>query len=107
MSHYFISAGIELEDGAELEHAEAGLRQLAEQTQAEPGCILFEIRQSLDQPEKFTLWECWESPEALAAHFEADHTKAFLALGLTKINYIEKLGEIGDRTFAGAGNHPS
>ncbi|WFE92132.1 putative quinol monooxygenase [Roseibium porphyridii] len=95
MSNYFVSAGIELQEGADLKEAENGLRLLVEQTQSEPGCILFEIRQNLKQPQKFTLWECWTNRQALQDHFEMPHTKAYLARNLTEVNYIEELGEIG------------
>lgn len=95
MTNYFISAGIELKEGANLADAESGLRLLAEQTQSEPGCILFEIRQNLKEPGKFTLWECWTDKKALADHFEAEHTKAYLERDLTEVNYIEELTEIG------------
>ena len=95
MSTYFISAGIELQKGADLRQAELGLKQLVEQTRQEPGCLLFEIRQDLSDPSKFTLWENWKDRQALADHFEMPHTKAFLARKLTQIRYIEELGEIG------------
>jgi quinol monooxygenase YgiN len=95
MSKYFISAGIELQEGADLREAEAGLRRLAQETQSEPGCRLFEIRQNLQDPAKFTLWECWTDKAALAAHFEMPHTRAYLAKNLTQVSYIEELGDIG------------
>jgi quinol monooxygenase YgiN len=102
MSHYFISAGIEMTAGSKLEQVETELQKLVAQTREEPGCILFEIRQNLKEPTKFTLWECWTNPDALAAHFEAHHTKAYLAQNLTEVSHIEALGEIGDKTFADA-----
>ena len=102
MSHYFISASIEMTEGSKLEQVETELQKLVAQTRKEPGCILFEIRQNLKEPTKFTLWECWTNPGALAAHFEADHTNAYLAQNLTEVSYIEALGEIGDTTFADA-----
>lgn len=95
MSHYFINAGIQLAKGADLKTAEAGLRLLIEQTRSEQGCISFEIRQHLKDSSRFTLWECWTDAAALAAHFEADHTKAYLAQNLTTVSYIEELGAIG------------
>jgi len=101
MSEYVISAGIELQDGADQKQAEAGLRLLAEQTRSEPGCIRFEIRQNLKEPHKFTLWECWENRQALADHFEMPHTKAYLAQNLTEVNYIEELGEVGQASCTG------
>lgn len=97
MTRYFISAGIRLQDGADLTEAETGLRRLAVETREESGCHFFEIRQNLQEPEKFTLWECWTDRAALTAHFEMPHTKAYLARNLTEVSYIEELGEIGQR----------
>jgi len=95
MTRYFISAGIKLQDGADLGKAEAGLKRLVEETRTEPGCHFFEIRQNLQDRTRFTLWECWTDAAALAAHFEMPHTKAYLAKNLTEVSYIEELGDIG------------
>lgn len=94
MTDFFISAGIELQEGADLRKAEAGLKHLVEATRQEPGCKFFEIRQNLQDRSKFTLWECWTDRAALAAHFEMPHTRAYLDQNLTRVNYIEELGEI-------------
>ena len=102
MTRYFISAGIELQKGANLGAAETGLKQLVEETRNEPGCHFFEIRQNLQDCTKFTLWECWTDKAALAAHFEMPHTKAFLSRNLTQVRYIEELGEIGAEPPVGA-----
>lgn len=98
MTRYFISAGIELQEGADLGATETGLKQLMEETRNEPGCHFFYIRQNLQDRTKFTLWECWTDKAALAAHFEMPHTKAFLARNLTQVRYIEELGEIDTDT---------
>jgi len=95
MTPYFISASIELQEGADLQQAEHGLRELVLHTRQEPGCRMFEIRQNLQDPNRFTLWECWTDKAALAAHFEMPHTKAYLARNLTQVRHIEELGEIG------------
>jgi quinol monooxygenase YgiN len=102
MNKLWISAGIELEEGADLAAAEAGLSKLVEETANEPGCILFEIRQGIEDPNRFTLWECWVNEDALKAHFDMPHTKAYLARDLTKVSYIEKLGPIGASRTASA-----
>ena len=44
---------------------------------------------------RHALWESWTDKDALAAHFEMPHTKAYLAQNLTQVSYIEELGEIG------------
>ncbi len=43
----------------------------------EPGCLRFEISQSLENPCVFTLAELYEDEAALAAHRETPHFKAF------------------------------
>ncbi|WP_120497096.1 putative quinol monooxygenase [Kiloniella sp. EL199] len=91
MSKLWISAGIELQDGADLKATKKALCQLVEDTIKEPGCITFEILQQQDKPECFTLWECWVNDDALTAHFEAPHTKAYLENNYTKVSYIERL----------------
>ncbi len=91
MSNLWISAGIELQDGADLQKTKNALSQLVEDTLKEPGCIRFEILQQQDKPQCFTLWECWADDDALKAHFAAPHTKAYLAQDFTKVNYIERL----------------
>jgi quinol monooxygenase YgiN len=95
MTPYFISAGIELQEGANLQQAEKGLQELVLLTRQEPGCRMFEIRQDLQDPTRFTLWECWTDKAALAAHFDMPHTRAYLARNLTQVRYIEELGAIG------------
>lgn len=96
MSSLYLSAGIELNAGKDLDAAVKALNLLVENTRAEPGCIRFEIIQQRDKPEQFTLWEIWVDDAALAAHFEYPHTKACLAHGFTKVNYVEKLNAMGN-----------
>jgi quinol monooxygenase YgiN len=91
MSKLWISAGIELQDGADLNTVKSALNQLVIDTVKEPGCIKFEILQQQDKPECFTLWECWVNDDALKAHFEAPHTLSYLENNYTKVNYIERL----------------
>jgi quinol monooxygenase YgiN len=58
------------------------LIELQNETAREPGCVEFEFLQSLTAPRSFLLIEDFVSPEALATHMEAPHTKAVFALGV-------------------------
>ncbi|WP_020590708.1 putative quinol monooxygenase [Kiloniella laminariae] len=87
----WISAGIEVTKQSEIARARRELEKLVGETQTEPDCIKFEILQNLENPACFTLWECWVDEAALKAHFEQPHTKAYLALELTEVMYIERL----------------
>jgi quinol monooxygenase YgiN len=68
-------------DGA-AERMRKGLITLQTETVREPGCVEFEFMQSLTAPHSFLLIEDFASPEALATHMDAPHTKAFFALGV-------------------------
>ena len=78
MNQLWISAGIRLTKNADPEETKRLLLNLREETLKETGCIKFDILQQRDNPESFTLWECWEKEEDLANHFKEPHTTAFL-----------------------------
>jgi quinol monooxygenase YgiN len=61
-----------------LEEAVALLRELAEASRAERGCLAYEVFLSAEDPETVVLWQQWESEEALESHFASDHVDAFL-----------------------------
>ncbi|MDV7340138.1 putative quinol monooxygenase [Terasakiella sp. A23] len=88
---FCISAGIEVVDPNRKEDAVKAMAKLVEQTATEPGCILFEVRQDLENANHFTLWEIWEKEEDLTKHFQYPHTKAYLAENWTQVRYVEKL----------------
>lgn len=46
-------------------------------TRAEPGCISYTFSADLAEPGLFHIFEEWESPEALATHFQAPHMASF------------------------------
>lgn len=91
MNKLWISAGIEVLDGKDVQQAKDALNNLAIATRQEPGNIEFKVLQHLDKPGSFTLWECWDDDIALQQHFTAPHTKDYLAQSWTKVAYIERL----------------
>ena len=48
-------------------------------TRAEPGNLRYDVLRALDDPNHFTLYEVYESAEAMAAHREAPHYKRWQA----------------------------
>ncbi len=50
---------------------------MADATLKERGCIQYAFGRDVAQPNRFFLTERWESPEALAAHFQTPHMAAF------------------------------
>jgi len=91
MSKLWVSAGIEVLDGKDIQQARDALNDLAVATRQEPGNIKFEVLQQLDKPGSFTLWECWIDDNALQQHFTGAHTKDYLAQEWTKLVYVERL----------------
>jgi quinol monooxygenase YgiN len=64
--------------GKEDELREA-FKELVPYAKTEPGYILYELNESIDQPGHFVFYEIWESQEALDVHSNTDFAKAFSA----------------------------
>lgn len=62
------------------EEAVALIRELAETSRGERGCLAYEVYLSVDDPETVVLWQQWSSIEALETHFASEHVDAFLDL---------------------------
>lgn len=95
MEKLWVSAGISVVDGKDIELAKAALMALGVITRREVGNIQFKILQQIGKPECFTLWECWINDEALQTHYEAEHTQAYFAQEWTEVVYIEHLHHAG------------
>jgi quinol monooxygenase YgiN len=51
--------------------------EMMEATRREAGCISYAFSADLSEPGTFRIFEEWETPEALAAHFQAPHMATF------------------------------
>jgi len=51
--------------------------EMMRHTRQEPGCQTYEFSADLVDPDRFRIFEEWDSPESLAAHFQTDHMRAF------------------------------
>ena len=93
-SKLWISAGLKVTTGNTPSDVKAALVALQQETVKEHGCTHFDVLQHKDDPSRFTLWEEWINEDALQQHFQANHTKAYLAQLLTDVTYIEKLEKL-------------
>ncbi|MFN4324073.1 putative quinol monooxygenase [Aeromonas media] len=57
----------------------AALGPLIEATLQEPGCLRYQLHQSLENPHGWMIHEEWESEAALYAHQQQPHFLAFVA----------------------------
>ncbi|WP_429080549.1 putative quinol monooxygenase [Aeromonas bivalvium] len=57
----------------------AALDPLIAATLQEPGCLRYQLHQSLESPHGWMLYEEWESESALLAHQQQPHFLAFVA----------------------------
>ena len=53
------------------------MRQVVTATLAEPGCRTYSYAEDVTEPGLFRVFELWDSREALAAHFETPHMRAW------------------------------
>ena len=91
MSTLWVSAGLKATPNKPVSEVKQALIELQQATIKEEGCLIFDVLQHRDAPSLCTLWEEWESDEALRQHFEMPHTLEYLAQSLTEVTYIEKL----------------
>jgi quinol monooxygenase YgiN len=52
-------------------------REMAEASRREAGCVAYVFSANLEDPNRFLVFEEWESDAALARHFETEHMAAF------------------------------
>ncbi|MCB9437556.1 MAG: antibiotic biosynthesis monooxygenase [Anaerolineales bacterium] len=55
----------------------AVMQTMIDATQAEAGCISYQIYQNPYEATEFFIFEEWDSLEALAQHFQTDHMREF------------------------------
>jgi quinol monooxygenase YgiN len=75
---YTIRAGHE-------EEAVDDLRNLAAETQKEPGNLMYLIHRSVEDPRKFLIYEQYRSQAALETHLAKDYFQRYSVNGLRKI----------------------
>ncbi|MEM9139847.1 MAG: putative quinol monooxygenase [Pseudomonadota bacterium] len=62
-----------------VEDAKAAMRAMMKETLKEPGCIVYQFTQSIDDPGQFRVYEEWESHAHLDAHAATGHMAVFRA----------------------------
>jgi quinol monooxygenase YgiN len=58
------------------------LQELAQACRTEPGCLSYDVFQSVEQPERYVSIEKYTDAAAFAAHRDSDH---FREIGLAKV----------------------
>jgi len=64
---------------ANIEAMKTAISVMEQASQAEPGCTDYTFSVELNDPGKLRITECWESMEALSAHFQTAHMEVFQA----------------------------
>lgn len=64
-------------DPASVEAVKAGALPCIKATQAEAGCLSYDLHESLSEPGKLVFVEQWEDRASLDAHLKADHLIAW------------------------------
>jgi quinol monooxygenase YgiN len=60
-----------------LDEAHRQAMLIMSQSATEPGCKTYELSAKLSDPLSFRLFEEWDNPEALTAHFQTPHFQTF------------------------------
>jgi quinol monooxygenase YgiN len=76
-----------------IEEVRRALTDLVRLSRAEPGCVSYELNESVTAPGTFVAIESWRSQADLAEHAKSQHMRAALA-------------EVGDQLAAAPAVHP-
>ncbi|MFC3215714.1 putative quinol monooxygenase [Novosphingobium panipatense] len=57
----------------------AALQSLVAPSRDEPGCIIYQVHQSTEDPALWMVYEVWQSADDLGDHFTLPHMQAFVA----------------------------
>jgi len=82
---YYITAELKVKDESRIQEAKESLMYLCKETLNEPGCTIFTLHHDTKQPTRFLLWERFNDEAAFKLHFEASHTKEYIAKDLTEV----------------------
>lgn len=63
----------------QIERVKTELQKLVEPTQAEAGCLQYDLHQDNQNPAHFMFYENWESRQLWQEHMNAAHLQAYLA----------------------------
>ncbi|MGG2399087.1 putative quinol monooxygenase [Pseudomonas sp. SH1-B] len=69
----------------------AGLRELVTASNAEPGCLRYELHGNPGNPEQFVMIEQWRDEQALELHRNAPHFQHFTSTFGERLSGIELL----------------
>ena len=59
--------------------------KLTEATRAEPGCRMYQVHRSRQEPRRFFLYEQYDDEKALEAHRASPHFEQYVQRGLLRI----------------------
>ena len=96
MSAHVVIARWTAREGEE-EAVAAVLRELAEESRREPGCIDYRVTRSLDDPRTFLLYEEYVDADAFQAHRESEHFERLArgrAIPLLETRHVEQYERI-------------
>jgi 4-carboxymuconolactone decarboxylase len=82
---YYITAELKVKDESRIQETKEALMLLCKETLTEPGCTLFTLHHDSKQATRFLLWERFNDEAAFKLHFEAPHTKEYVAKDLTEV----------------------
>lgn len=87
-------------DTADIGPAKEAAIAMMEETAKEDGCITYRFSHDIEYPERFRVYEEWESGEHLKAHFKTAHMARFgkALAALTVVSRDIKMFEAGAAT---------
>lgn len=54
------------------------LKEVVNETRKEEGCMSYDLHQDVQNPQKYTILEVWQSQDAINSHNNSEHFKKFV-----------------------------
>ena len=82
---YYSTGVLKIKKEEKITTVKSELKKLRERTILEKGNIIFDIHQSIEDPTKIIIWECFTDEQAFKEHLSSQHLQDFIKLDLVEI----------------------
>jgi quinol monooxygenase YgiN/predicted enzyme related to lactoylglutathione lyase len=85
MTLYYSTGVLKIKEEENIKSVKSELKKLREQTILEKGNLIFDIHQSIEDPTKIIIWECFTDEQAFREHLSSKHLQDFIKLDLVEL----------------------
>ena len=82
---YYSTGILKIKEFEKISLVKSELKKLRKITILEKGNVIFDIHQTIEDPTKIIIWECFSDEQAFKAHLSSQHFQDFIKLDLVEL----------------------